>query len=112
MEMEIITEQTPLQEIEIFGIPALFTEQRISPDEEIPGMHHYELISAEDGETQIGTVLTLIPVEIEDEAGREVYDGDFVLDTGGDMLTPEEFADKYLSPQYDPNPDERYGKDE
>ena len=112
MEMETITEQTPLREIEIFGIPALFTEQRIPSDEEIPGMHHYQLISAGDNEKLLGTILTLIPVEIEDEDGREVYGGDLVLDTEGEMLTPEEFGEKYLSPEYDPDPDERYGKDE
>ena len=31
--MEKKTGQTPLREIEIFGIPALFTDQDIPPDE-------------------------------------------------------------------------------
>lgn len=112
MEMETITAQTPMREIEIFGIPALFTEQIIPPDQQIPGMHYYELISAEDGETLLGTVLTLIPVEIEDEAGRDVYDADLKDEGDGELLTPEEFGEKYLSPAYDPDPEERYGKDE
>ena len=112
MEMETITAQTPMREIEIFGIPALFTEQVIPPDEQIPGMHYYELISADDGETLLGSVLTLIPVEIENENGRDVYDGDLVLDTESETLTPEEFGEKYLSPAFDDDPDERYGKDE
>ena len=109
MEMETITAQTPMREIEIFGTPALFTEQVIPPDQQIPGMHYYELVSAEDGETLLGTVLTLIPVEIEDEAGRDVYDGDLVLDTEGETLTPEEFSDKYFTPHY--NEEGWYGED-
>lgn len=112
MEMETITAQTPMWEIEIFGIPALFTEQVIPPDQQIHGMHYYELVSAEDGKTVLGTVLTLIPVEIEDEDGRNVYGTDLMLDTEAEMLTPEEFCEKYLSPAYDPDPEERFGKDE
>lgn len=105
-------EEITMREIEIFSIPALFTDGVIPPDEQISGMYCYELISAEDGETVLGTVLTLIPVELESEDGRDVYDADLMLDTAGEMLTPGEFAEKYLSPNYDTNPDERYGKDE
>ena len=112
MDMEPITAQTPLREIEIFGIPALYAEQVIPPDEQIPDMHYYEIISGEDNETLLGTVLTLIPVEIPDENGREIYEADLVLDTEGEVLTPEEFGEKYLSPAYDPDAVERYGKDE
>ena len=112
MDMEPITAQTPLREIEIFGIPALFAEQVIPPDAQIPGICYYEIISGEDNETLLGTVLTLIPVEIPDENGREIYEADLVLDTEGETLTPEEFGEKYLSPAFDDDPDERYGKDE
>lgn len=105
-------EEAVMREIEIFGVPALFTERVIPPDEQISGMYYYELISAEDNEAVLGTVLTLIPVGIENEDGRDVYDADLMLDTAGEMLTPGEFAEKYLSPSYDPDPDERYGKDE
>ena len=110
MEMETITAQTPLREIEIFGIPALFTEQVIPPDEQIPDMHYYELVSAEDGETLLGTVLTLLPVEIPDGGGRDVYDDDLKLDAEGEELTPDEFADKYFTPHDDES--DWYGKDE
>lgn len=109
MEKEVITAQTPMREIEIFGVPALFTEQVIPPDEQIPDMHYYELISAEDGKTLLGTVLTLFPVEIEDEDGRDVYDGDLVLDTGAGSLTPEEFSEKYFLPRADE--DGEHGED-
>ena len=110
--MEKMTGQTPLREIEIFGIPALFTDQDIPPDEQSPDMFYYELVSAEDGAAFWGTVLTLIPVEIPESGERDVYDSDLMLDTGGEFLTPEEFAEKYLSPVNGPNLDERYGKED
>ncbi|MBQ9721395.1 MAG: hypothetical protein IJV64_12000 [Oscillospiraceae bacterium] len=101
MEMEPNTTQTPMREIEIFGIPALFTERAIPDSEQYPGLHYYELISGEDNETLLGTVVTPIPVDITNESGRAVYDDD--LDMGDEviMLTPDEFEEKYLSPNYD-----------
>ena len=98
--MELMTAQTPMREIEIFGIPALFTDQEIDPEEIGPAMHCYVLVSAEDGETLLGTVLTPVPVELPETGERDVYDDDLMLDTEGDMLTPEEFEEKYLSPDY------------
>lgn len=109
--MEKVTEQTPMREIEIFGIPALFTEQEI-PNEKIFDMHCYELFSAEDGVTFLGTVLTAIPVEVPESGERDVYDDDLMLDTAGEVLTPEEFAEKYLSPVSGPDLEERYGKED
>lgn len=98
--MELMTAQTPMREIEIFGIPALFTDQEIDPEEIGPAMHCYVLVIAEDGETLLGTVLTPVPVELPETGERDVYDDDLMLDTEGDMLTPEEFEEKYLSPDY------------
>jgi len=109
--MERVTEQTPMREIEIFGIPALFTDQRIPFDENICDMHCYELVSAEDGETFLGTVLTAIPVEVPANGERDVYDDDLMLDTAGETLTPEQFAEKYLSPVSGPDLGEHYGKE-
>ena len=37
--------QERMREIEIFGIPALFSPNRISDDETYPGLHRYELPS-------------------------------------------------------------------
>ena len=105
-------EQTPMREIEIFGIPALFTEQDIQSDEKHRVLHCYQLISANDGETLLGTVLTVIPVEIPEDGERDVYDDDLMLDTEGQMLTPEEFSEKYLSPVSGPDLEERYGKED
>ena len=112
MEKEPITAQTPMREIEIFGIPALFTDQTIPPDEQISDMHYYEIFSDDNGETVLGTVLTPIPLDIEDDSERVLYDGDLNLDTEGEMLTPEEFEEKYLSPDDEPDTEEAYGKDE
>lgn len=110
--MDKVTGQTPMREIEIFGTPALFTEHDIPPDEISPGLHCYLLISANDGETLLGTVLTAIPVEIPEDGERDVYDDDLMLDTEGQMLTPEEFLEKYLSPISGPDLEERYGKED
>lgn len=107
-----LTKKTPMWEIEIFGIPALFAEQAPLPDELPPGLHNYDLISAEDGVTSLGTVLTLIPVEIPEDGGRDVYDNDLIMDTKAEMLTPEDFIAKYLSPVGGPDLDERYGKED
>ena len=38
-----------MKEIEIFGIPALFTEKRIDHDTVYPGMYRYELETVNDG---------------------------------------------------------------
>lgn len=104
-------EHTPMREIEVFGIPALFSEQDIS-EEMYPNLYCYHLISANDGETLLGTVLTVIPVEIPESGERDVYSSDLMLDTEGDVLTPEEFCEKYLSPLSGPDLDERYGKED
>lgn len=104
--------QMPLREIEIFGIPALFTDQEIPPDEQHPDMHYYELISADNRAALLGTVLTVIPMEIPASGERYVYSNDLVLDTKGELLTPEEFLTKYLSPVSGPDLDERYGKED
>ena len=68
--------------------------------------------SADGSAVLLGTVLTVIPVEIPEGGERDVYDSDLMLDTAGELLTPEEFGEKYLSPVNGPNLDERYGKDD
>lgn len=110
--MERVTEKTPMREIEIFGIPALFTDRDIPPNERICDMYCYELASAADGQMFLGSVLTAIPVEIPESGERDVYASDLILDTAGKPLTPEGFAEKYLSPVYGPDLNERYGKED
>ena len=92
-----------MREIEIFGVPALFTDKAIPLEAVHPGMSRYELLAGDGGPEQpryaaiqpggkfLGTVLT-------PEAGS---------------YTPAEFEEKYLSPDYDPQTQkERYGKEE
>lgn len=109
-----------MKEIEIFGIPALFTTSRIPYDAVYPGMFRYELLAGKElpdqphhltgdaGARFLGSVLT--PVAIPMQNGeREIDPGDLFLDIEAGNYTPAEFEEKYLSPNYDSNAD-RYGK--
>ena len=102
--MEKKTGQTPLREIEIFGIPALFTDQDIPPDEQSPDMFYYELVSADGSAALLGTVLTLIPVEIPESGERDVYDSDLMLDTVGGAADPGGICGKVPLPGERPRP--------
>lgn len=42
--MEHNINQERMREIEIFGIPALFSPNRVAPGDVYPGLHHYELM--------------------------------------------------------------------
>lgn len=113
--------QERMREIEIFGIPALFSPNRISDDETYPGLHRYELMSsptfpdsprhltADAGEKFLGTVLSPVLIHLTPDGQREIEPGDLFLDIEAGDYTPAEFEQKYLSPDYDPRA-ERYGK--
>jgi len=73
-----------MKEIEIFGIPALFTEKRIDHDAVYPGMYRYELETVNNGPkrvsdtasgTFLGTVLTPVPIPM-DNGQRELAPDD------------------------------------
>ena len=109
-----------MREIEIFGVPALFTSKAIPPEAVYPGMFRYELqtgsgqrphcLAEGPGGKFLGTVLTPVPVPMEGQ--REIGPGELILDTGAGYYTPSEFEEKYLSPDYDPaTQKERYGKE-
>jgi hypothetical protein len=115
-----------MREIEIFGVPALFTDKAIPPEDVYPGMNRYEL-RAGDGDPKrpryaatqsggkfLGTVLTPVPIFLyPSDTQREIGPGDLVLDIGAGSYTPAEFEEKYLSPDYDEGTQrERYGKDD
>ena len=107
-----------MREIEIFGIPALFTAKAIPPEAVYPGMFRYELqtgqgqrphcLSSGPGGTFIGTVLSPVPISM--DGLREIGPEDLILDTGAGYFTPAEFEEKYLSP--DCGQQERYGKED
>lgn len=95
-----------MREIEIFGVPALFSENQIQTDDIYPGMYLYEL-QGEDGRF-MGSVLTPVPIPVLENGPRELEPGDLVMDTGAGSYTPSEFEEKYLCPELDGM--DRYGK--
>lgn len=115
-----------MREIEIFGVPALFTDKAIPLEAVYPGMSRYELLagdgdpdrpryaSTRPGVKFLGTVLTPVPIFLyPSDTQREIGPGDLILDTGAGSYTPAEFEEKYLSPDYDEGTQrERYGKDD
>ena len=114
-----------MREIEIFGVPALFTDKAIPPEAVHPGMSRYELLAGDGGPEQpryaaiqpggkfLGTVLTPVPIFLHaQDTQREIGPGDLILDTEAGSYTPAEFEEKYLSPDYGGGASaERYGKE-
>lgn len=99
-----------MREIEIFGVPALFSKNQIPEDNIYPGMSLYEL-QGRDGRF-MGAVLTPVPIPVLADGPRDLKPGDLVMDTGAGYYTPSEFEEKYLSPDYDDGARaERYGKE-
>ena len=119
--MEIINASiTRMEEVEIFGIPALYTPWKVSRQTVHLGLYCYELrmdlkgspgirVVDQADEGFFGTILTPVPVEGAAGEGRAVGPGDFQTDLEAGYYTPAEFEEKYLSPDYDPRA-ERYGK--
>lgn len=113
--------QERMREIEIFGIPALFSPDRIDTEDVYPGLHRYEIMSspafpdsprhltADAGEKFLGTILSPVLIHLAADGQREIEPGDLFLDIKAGSYTPAEFEEKYLSPDYDPRT-ERYGK--
>lgn len=111
--MQINSQGERMKEIEIFGIPALFSSNRITPEDVYPGMYRYELLSSKEvpgsprhlaqdsGDDFMGTVLTPVPIPMTHEGQREIEPGDLFLDIEAGEYTPAEFEEKYLSPDYD-----------
>ena len=95
-----------MREIEIFGVPALFSKNQIPEDDIYPGMSLYELQGRD-------AVLTPVPIPVLADGPRDLKPGDLVMDTGAGYYTPAEFEEKYLSPDYDESThQERYGKED
>ena len=96
------------EEVEILGIPALFTTERVSRATVPAGMYAYDLQTDETDWTQpcvlarhilvehYGTVLTAAPIDLPPNGYLDLRAGDFVFGGGADMLTPREFEQKYL----------------
>ena len=113
---------TPMEEVEVFGIPALYTPYKVSRQTVHLGLYCYELQAGlEDGRPHClmdradagfsGTVLTPVPVEGTSGGGRAVGPGDFRAGLGEGHYTPAQFEAKYLSPGMDPvRLEQIYGK--
>lgn len=89
-----------------FRYPCTFTEKRIDHDAVYPGMYRYELETVNNGPkrvsdtasgTFLGTVLTPVPIPM-DNGQRELAPDDLMLDAEAGSWTPQEFEEKYLSP--------------
>ena len=63
MEHNTIPER--MREIEIFGVPALFTDKPVPPEAVYPGLYRYALQGGENG-NPLGTVLTPVPLPVDD----------------------------------------------
>ena len=99
-----------MREIEIFGVPALYTNTPIDPEAIYPGMSLYEL-QGRDGRF-LASVLTPVPIPVLADGPRDLKPGELVMDTGAGYYTPAEFEEKYLSPDYGGvDSAERYGKE-
>lgn len=100
-----------MKEIEVFGVPALFTSKAVPPESVYPGMFRYELqtgdgqrphcLSAKPGGKFLGTVFSPIPISMDGK--REIGPVDLILDTGAGYFTPSEFEEKYLCPDDGPH---------
>lgn len=106
MESKSVPER--MREIEIFGVPALFTGNKPEPGSVYPGMSCYEL-QGKNGRF-LGAVLTPVPLPVPEDRPRSLTAGDLIMDTGAGSYTPSEFEEKYLSP--DKAGMERYGKED
>lgn len=88
---------TPMQEVRLFGEPALFTPERVSQDTVHLGLFPYELEmepfslkeKAQDAHF-FGTVLTLFPLE-----EQPLTPGDFQADLALGRYRPAAFEERY-----------------
>ena len=97
---------TEYEEVEAFGVPALFTDERVSAAEIPPGLFRYDLRGSDDdpGEpatvekyvrvNHAGTLIAAKPIEIPEE-GYRLLTEDSGLNFTGAALTLPEFRRKY-----------------
>lgn len=111
---------TRMEEVEILGIPALYTPYKVSRQTVHLGLYQYELrtgpgdrtpsrLVTEAAEGFSGTILTPVPVKGTEGEGLAIGPGDLQTGLEEGSYTPAEFEEKYLGPDYDPQV-ERYGK--
>ncbi len=96
------------EEVEILGIPALFTTLRVSRATVPAGMYAYDMQTDEEDWSQpcllakhimvehYGTVLTASPIDLPPSGYLDLKPGDLVQGSGAELLTVREFEQKYL----------------
>lgn len=96
------------EEVEVLGIPALFTTQRVSRATVPAGMYAYDLQTDENDWTQpcmlarhimvehFGTVLTAVPIDLPPNGYLHLVAGDFIWGDSSERYTAREFERKYL----------------
>lgn len=92
--------------VEVLGIPALFTVERVDRATVPKGMYLYEMQTSEDDWAQpcllgrhitvehFGTVLTASPIDLGERGYRDMAPGDFTQGGGSDRQTVAEFEDR------------------
>ncbi len=103
------------EEVEILGVPALFTTLRVDRNTIPKGMYAYDMQTDPEDWSQpcllgqhitaehFGTVLTASPIHLPENGYLDLSHGDLDGHHGGERMTAAEFEAKYLSPDYQPN---------
>lgn len=107
---KINASRTRMEEVEVFGIPALFTPHRVSRATVHLELFCYEIqagststgtpfrLMEEVPDSFYGTVITPVPVELPKGGVRTIEPGDYASGLNVGSYTPAEFEIKYLVP--------------
>ena len=108
--------------VEILGIPALFTVERVNRATVPEKLFAYDMQTSEDDWSipclighhitveHYGTVITASPIPLPDTGYLDLVQGDFVQSKGGERLTLAEFAAKSLASDQRPRPSTTHAK--
>ena len=113
MSINAVNERFEL--VEVCGVPALFTVNRVDRKTVPKGMYAYDMQTSEDDWSQpcllarqimvehYGTILTASPIELPRGGYRDLTPRDFVQGSGIDQLTTTEFEDRCFSRYTEPH---------
>ena len=108
--------------VEIFGIPGLFTTQRVDRSTVPKGVYAYDMQTSEQDWSQpcllarhitvehFGTVLTASPVPIPPNGYLDLTPGDFEAQFCAECMTLADFEAKWLSPVKRPSKQKKLRK--
>ncbi len=108
---------TAMEEIKLFGTPALFTPHRVSRWTVHGELYCYELrvtsnrrndtpfyLTEHAGEELYGTVLTPIPMDLSQSGNRPIFPGELITDLGLGRYTPAQFEERFQGARPRPHP--------